>query len=296
MPNGSAADLLECGARSLDWRPYVKEGKLVAHHGGIVVDHAFEDSLDEILGWVNRHPQELVLMHIWDCGSDGSADCHALVNEALSAKKLRAVTDCNEMHNVSVGEAKKMGALPSGGSLLPIVPARGRDVGEGCSKSNYNEKIRCWGPLSVAKNSDSDNRETASVSTNASATAGDVKGLFTYCCWDKSASKETPIKHMTDYMRDAWMYSNNYPQPFWQIQALWQENVGSVVFGEMHSSSLINDESKSKLNHLTASYIESGKFKYLNYVEVNNVCDGGNRLHDALTAFNSRHENALETE
>jgi hypothetical protein len=42
MPTKSAADLLDCGARSFDWRPYVKEGKLNAHHGDIKIEHEFE--------------------------------------------------------------------------------------------------------------------------------------------------------------------------------------------------------------------------------------------------------------
>ena len=42
LPSKSAADLLDCGARSLDWRPYVKEGKLKAHHGDIKIEHEFE--------------------------------------------------------------------------------------------------------------------------------------------------------------------------------------------------------------------------------------------------------------
>jgi len=143
MPQKSAADLLECGARSLDWRPYVKEGKVVGHHGDIKIEHDFTDSVDEIVAWAKANPEEMVIMHIWDCGSDGSGDCTELIQSALNDRNLPVVSDCNSLLNATVGEAKAMGALEGGGILLPIFPTG--DDGQGCSKANYDESIACWG-------------------------------------------------------------------------------------------------------------------------------------------------------
>ena len=54
--------------------------------------------------------------------------------------------------------------------------------------------------------------------------------------------------------------------------------------GELHGSSLILDEVKSNLNGLLVEAVKRKSFKHLNFVEVNNVCDKGFELLDALRA------------
>ena len=81
-------------------------------------------------------------------------------------------------------------------------------------------------------------------------------------------------------------------QPMYQAQAVWQESVTSVVIGEAHLSSLMNDEAKSTLNELVTGHVREGRWKDLNAVEVNNVCDGGNVLNEALVGHNDLHEMA----
>ena len=110
--------------------------------------------------------------------------------------------------------------------------------------------------------------------------------VFTYSCWDDSSTKSTPVDQMTAYMDKITKEGSDGSTPFYQIQALWEESTASVVIGELHLSSLVNDEEKSKLNALMTSYIEADRFENLNYVEVNNVCDGGVELKAALDKFN----------
>ena len=64
------------------------------------------------------------------------------------------------------------------------------------------------------------------------------------------------------------------------VQALWEETTNSVIVGELHGSTLLDDEKSSKLNTLLAERIKGGQFNIsrINIVEVNNVCDGGEEL------------------
>lgn len=55
-----------------------------------------------------------------------------------------------------------------------------------------------------------------------------------------------------------------------------------VAIGELHNSSLLLDEVKSNLNGLLLDAVKQKSFKHLNFVEVNNVCDNGRELLEAL--------------
>ena len=63
----------------------------------------------------------------------------------------------------------------------------------------------------------------------------------------------------------------------------WAENDDDVVLGFLHNSSMLNDELRSGLNTQLAAWVQRGAFKYTpNMIGVNNVCDGGNELLQAL--------------
>ena len=55
-----------------------------------------------------------------------------------------------------------------------------------------------------------------------------------------------------------------------------------MVIGTVHGSSLLLDESRSQLNKLVTSKVKSNAWKYVSFVEINNVCDGGPELWEAL--------------
>lgn len=324
MPTHSAADLLSCGARSFDWRPSYKDSKLQAHHGDVTIEHTFSDTLDEITSWAAANPTELVIMHIWDCVSDDSGDCTTEVLKELSSRNLTAIDDCNKLNGITVGEAKALAQAPSSGLglVLPIMPTSGNTGGQACSAENYDESIACWGTKSFTKSSSDpanpdvfDCIEWENINVDAlykdlsveektalsacvekyqdAPAPENLQALFTYSCWDSSSSKSTPIDQMTTYMEKVSQAGPSQGSvPMYQIQALWEESVASVVIGELHLSSLIEDEAKSKLNALTASYVNADRFPNLNYIEVNNVCDGGPELLAALSAFNDKHASA----
>ena len=64
---------LNCGVRSLDWRPYyAADGTILMHHGPVVINHSMALVMQEIVAWAahsdQQHPEnDLVLIHGWDC-------------------------------------------------------------------------------------------------------------------------------------------------------------------------------------------------------------------------------------
>ena len=66
------------------------------------------------------------------------------------------------------------------------------------------------------------------------------------------------------------------------MQAIWQESATTVIDGEAHGSSLVKDELRSGLNALLVRWLKNGSFPHVNFLEVNNVCDGGAEIRAEL--------------
>ncbi len=72
------------------------------------------------------------------------------------------------------------------------------------------------------------------------------------------------------------------------LQAHWQSTSVSVPLGDMHLSSVLKDESAAGVNKWIANdFLQSNRFSHLNIIEVDNVCDGGQRL---LAALRAKHD------
>eukprot|EP01050_Picozoa_sp_SAG11_P002424 SAG11_NODE_123_length_15805_cov_15.133261_5_plen_127_part_00 len=74
-------------------------------------------------------------------------------------------------------------------------------------------------------------------------------------------------------------------------QCLWQETPDSIAVGELRGSSLLADEARSGLNAELRRWAGRGgqwDVGQIGLVEVNNVCDGGNALLEALRALPNR--------
>ena len=55
--HGGIIDQLNCGARSLDYRPYLsKDGTLYAHHGPTVIYKPMRETLKELFQWGKENP------------------------------------------------------------------------------------------------------------------------------------------------------------------------------------------------------------------------------------------------
>ena len=234
---------LECGARSFDYRPYFEDGVLYAHHGGVVIRTPMQQSLDEVISWAASNTvDELVILFLTAC--DGDDGCKDAAISLTESNGIKVVTDCSVLSTMTYDDAMEMSALNGGGNVLGVYD---------CMNSNYDSTINCYG-----------------------------QG---YACYNDTwftESTEEPWKQMTEYALAAGATpppSNGY---LWMIQAHWQSDAASITIGTLHKSSLLIDEERSMINKWTAEKIEEGAFKYMNIVEVDNVCDEGLRILQAL--------------
>lgn len=256
QPSGGANGLLNCGARAFDWRPFLQpDGTIYAYHGDITIKHAMEKSLDEMIGWANANQNgafDLVIIGIDGTKGvdDNNRTCLTAVQELLVKKNISIVTP-TAMKKMTAQDVVNKGKLSGGGSIVAC--------------------FSCWVPH---------------YQTNPLCTCSgfEKEFPFTYTCFASSKTKSYPLNRLWKYLdntsavgppKDGYLYSH---------QALWQENAADVTVGTLHGSSLLEDESKSKLNSLLAARITSGEWNVskANMIEINNVCDGGIALKNIL--------------
>lgn len=72
------------------------------------------------------------------------------------------------------------------------------------------------------------------------------------------------------------------PSTLYMVQAHWQSSVSSVAKGTLHLSSLLLDESRATLNAYLAQEIRGQAYPNMGLLEVDNVCDGGLEILQAL--------------
>ena len=108
-----------------------------------------------------------------------------------------------------------------------------------------------------------------------------------YQCYDSTKS-ETAWNRFEAYALNS--TSSKTPSAgnvLFMTQLHWQSSTESVPLGLLHGSSVVEDESRSGMNAWVAQRVALGKayFNLLNLVELDNVCDGGLEVYDALKKF-----------
>ena len=54
--DGGILGMLDCAARSFDWRPHLlRNGTLVMHHSFDVIDYAMSEAMDELIKWSSKN-------------------------------------------------------------------------------------------------------------------------------------------------------------------------------------------------------------------------------------------------
>ena len=227
--------------------------------GGVVVHKQMKDAVSEVISWCDAHPEELVIFYLTSC--DGDEGCKEAALDLMSTLGVYTISDCSELETLTIDDANAMARLPSGGSLLGLYD---------CVDQQYDPSVNCYG-----------------------------KEFACYECWDRE-NTEYPWEKMATYMDSAtnqvptsdgrlWMAQvcptcclGHSKLIFMCPQAHWQSTAGSITIGTLHNSSLLLDEQRSGMNQWTATSIREGRFKHLNIVEVDNVCDGGLDILDAI--------------
>ena len=239
-----------CGARAFDIRPLVigNGHPITFHHADIAVDKALVDAVQELITFANENPNELLLLYISHCQG---ANCQAATQAALANIGVPSCTDGGQLHGATYGSVKTMGRMSGGGAMLAIY---------GFVAENYDASLTCYGDW------------------------GD-------CYAGGGKEEEGAFDPLWNYMRQVSAEAPASSGAFQMVQAHWQYDAESIATGVLHASSILTDETRSAVNSQVADAVTCspcpgpsglGVFKYANIIEVNNVCDGGGKLYDAL--------------
>lgn len=281
------------GARVFDARPAMNDqGELVWHHGSIVVNYTFVDSLNEVIEWCGNNQDELVLMSISDCTGDG---CNDAVNEALQNANVPYITSCSWFENATLANTRVEAAISNGGQLLAI--------NGDCGYMNYVPAVACSGynktslENKIAKcleQSETNNlvsSENIELLTQCAEEFRDEYEVLikqsklpkVYRCYDDDTTNAFPLGRIFDYLDGvSTSYGTQLQGKMWQMQAIWQETDESVVLGTLVRSSLLEDEERSSLNAKLVASVDAGRWNQISLLEVNNVCDNGPELFTSL--------------
>eukprot|EP00656_Telonema_subtile_P050185 TRINITY_DN6435_c0_g1_i1.p1 TRINITY_DN6435_c0_g1~~TRINITY_DN6435_c0_g1_i1.p1 ORF type:complete len:339 (+),score=82.65 TRINITY_DN6435_c0_g1_i1:142-1158(+) len=274
QPDGGAKGELNCGARAFDWRPALQsDGTMKMHHGSVVVDHPMSDALDEMVSWCGANgtdPMDLVVLGITDCTGTGCAEA---AQKLLDARNISYVTDCSQLKGLTAAAAFKRGALPGGGSILATFD---------CWEGNYDSAVACsgFGTTFDAPARELDGPEIQAAVSAAQDMSLNASAALSYSCYTDSSTKDFPVNRMKAYINKTIAAGPPSDGQLYTVQCLWQESAAAVTVGELHGSTLLDDESRSELNNMVNDMIKQKVYdpSRLNMVEVNNVCDGGLEL------------------
>jgi hypothetical protein len=134
---GTIIEQLNCGARALDYRPYLGDnGVLYAHHGPSVILKRMEDTLKEILLWGKANPNELIIMSLSHCvdarfhNSYYADNCHQATVDLLAKHNINTITD----NDCSVLDSLTMEDALAKGTILAVF---------GCSTGYWDPSLTC---------------------------------------------------------------------------------------------------------------------------------------------------------
>lgn len=125
---------LNCGSRGFDYRPYLHEGILFAHHGGVKIAKPMKDSVLDVMSWCHENPQEFVLFYANSC--DGDEGCQQATIDLLRSLGVYTITDCHEFQALTYDQAMMKASLEGGGSLLGVYD---------CILEEYDPEVNCYG-------------------------------------------------------------------------------------------------------------------------------------------------------
>ena len=236
---------LDCGSRAFDYRPYLsRDGVLLAHHGPVVIHKPMQESLKEISSWLSapENLEEMVIMYITDCDGIDAYECIEETMDLLNSNDVYYIDNCEDVDGLTYGDAKNLGRLKTGGSLLSVI---------GCVDENYDVSIACYGY--------------------------DPK----YVCYDDESSK-IAFQKIDDYMHYVTFTDPSVSTHLWMAQAHWQSDAYSISMGTLHNSSVIEDSNRSDLNNWVLQQLHENKWDYLNLLELDNVCNQGPAIQEVL--------------
>ncbi|CAK0825842.1 unnamed protein product [Prorocentrum cordatum] len=267
QPPGTLATLLDCGARALDLRPFMHKGTLVLHHGDVIFHTPLAEALQDLVGWANANPGELVIVMVANCNTD---ECSDATQDALTRM---GIWQLDRDIRGTLGQALERGKLPGGGSVLWV-------NGKSRVQSNYEPDLGCYHLL--------DRRLVGADGRNASGEdrrlAGVILNIPQLSCYGSDHDRAQAMESMWKYF-DATVNPRESPAEgmLWNMQMHWQYDSVQIAEGVARSSCIMQENSWSNLNRLVAERIRGlGESALLNLVEVDNICEHGQDIATAL--------------
>lgn len=271
---------LDCGARGLNVRPQVHDGRLVMHHGFVAVDTLFATALLDVVTWAEANPKELVVLGVTDC--DGP-DCLALATAAMETKGIKVYSACSVtsvLRNLTVTQARTEGQLITGGSVVAFT--------ESCIEQNYNETdpdlARCYPAftpgapppifgrrrLALAVAAARESESEAARRKLQMAGSCYIRAPATYATLKSSVVAQTAAGKLAEtkltHQNAHWHYLNT------DMQA-------QTLLG----SSIVVDNVRSKVNEFVTGLV-AADLKEINLLQVDNVCQNGPKIAQAIKA------------
>jgi hypothetical protein len=261
---GSAYDQLNDGARALDVRPKLLEnGTVICHHGAISIPVTLETLITDAMQWCAENPDELVLIDHLNFAYENATPSADLAVEALTnIYNSLGVTyvECGDVYGLTVEETMELAALPTGGYLLAM--DRHDAYTSSCAKGNWipDQIVTCYP------------NNTLPCTNPSSPVLQDLK-RYVLASANNEPSDST--------------YDLGPPQsldfyPLNKIQALWQVDTHSAALGVVHVSSIIDDNTKSRLNAHIVDWVYSNEFDAISLLMVDHVRLNGNALLSVL--------------
>ena len=126
------------------------------------------------------------MLNIWDCEGDGCMDA---CTTALARANITTVSDCTRLGRLTYGEARALGALPRGGSLVAFTGAGGTDAAA-CAVTNYDPSLTCV-------SSGSDKAGVTQVDAVPNAKTSTARGVrLRHGCWRSDAGYAAAMERM----------------------------------------------------------------------------------------------------
>jgi len=290
---------LNCGVRVLDWRPIMVTGNVFMHHGDVNIPVRQTKLITEVVEWARTSHklkgedyEQLLLVNLWDCWNPGCTE--QAVSEFVAAGVPTISTP--DASNLTVGDAMNLSKLSTGGHVLVLIGSIDVPGWETYSQwlechgfIDLNEELKWRDEVSVCINRTLDGETRAGVDFNRVLdciliTKGILMKSDHYNCWKDSKTHDYAYNRLLDYVMN--LTSKNPPSggELWVAQGAWAEDVADIALGFFLESDLLKDEKNSGLNKALAIEMKN-KTRILNYppiVGINNVCDGGEELRQAL--------------
>jgi hypothetical protein len=262
---GSVYDQLSNGARALDVRPkLLQNGTIILHHGAIGIGTTLETLVTDAMKWCTDNPDELVLIFHANLAYDNNMypDADTAVEALSQVYDSLGVpyAECGDVYGLTVEEAMEMALLSSGGYLLAL--DQHDAYASFCAKTNWisDQVVTCYPNNTLP-------------CTNSKSPALAMLKEYALACTNNEATDSTSVLGPPQSL-DAW--------PFNIIQGLWQVDTHSAALGVAHVSSVIDDNTKSRINAHLVDWIYNEEFDTISLLMVDHVALNGNALLSVL--------------